>query len=524
MKKNTELKNDLEVFLNKTSKKSPKTISVTCLQFGDTGKGKFVDIFANWADIIARGTGGDNAGHTVICNGESKVFHLIPSGITKDRDGKVNIVGTGAVVYPKTLQDEIDLLHSQNMTTDNFKLSLGAKLIMPYHILLDRLSESKAGRAKIGTTGKGIGPAYADHVARRGLIVNDMLNPAVFREKLEKAMVYVSKLMATADPEAVKAIMFHEHLEKGLYYQEPKSDLKSVLRSSLIEDNFFNVEAIVKKYLEYGKKLSQYITDTEAYLKDNLGKKKILLEGAQGALLDLDYGTYPYVTSSNCTPAGLAKGVGLKESDIDISFGIVKGFYMTRVGKGPFPTEIGGSVSEVWCNGNGTREEEDTIGHNDVNQKNSFLQGVAIRRAGGEYGATTGRPRRVGWIDIPLLRQGLNCGKSEIILTKLDVLTGLEKIKVCYAYRYEGPDYNYGKFLLKKGQILDKSIVIPEVLEECAPLYKEFPGWKEDISKFKKVSELPDNFMNILNYIFKNVDAKARIISVGPAPEETIFI
>ena len=517
--KDQKFKKELENFLKKSFKdslkKDPKTISVSCLQFGDTGKGKFVDLFANWAEIIARGTGGDNAGHTVICNGESKVFHLIPSGITHDCSGKINVIGSGTAVYPKTLVEEIKLLFSQGMSVNNLMIALNAKLIMPYHIVMDRISESNAGKAKIVTTGKGIGPAYSDFIARRGLIINDLFNPSVFREKLVKNLAHVSRILSTIDRDEIKKIMNHEHLESGFYYHEQKFGNDS---------HFFEAGAIISKYLEYAKFLLPYIADTDSFMKNNLGKKNILLEGAQGALLDVDYGTYPYVTSSNCTAAGLAKGVGLKQSDIDVSFGIIKGFYMTRVGKGPFPTEIGGSKSEKWCNGTGTREQEELSSLINLNIEDEFLQGVAIRRVGAEFGATTGRLRRVGWIDLPLLRHALESGSSNIILTKLDILTGVDVIKVCHSYRYDGPGYQYGKIKLEKGNILQKAIVIPEVLEHCSQIYESFSGWKDDISKVKDASNLPAQFNVILDYIFSNIDAKARIISVGPSPEETILL
>jgi len=401
------------------------------------------------------------------------------------------------------------------MSVDNLMIALNAKLIMPYHIVLDRISESSAGKAKIGTTGKGIGPAYSDYIGRRGLIINDIFNPEIFREKLEKSLAYVSRLLSTIDRDAVKEVMKHEHLENGLYYHEQRFGNDSY---------YFEVDAIIAKYQEYAEFLKPYIFDTDTFMKESLGKKNVLLEGAQGALLDIDYGTYPYVTSSNCTPAGLAKGVGLKESDIDVSFGIIKGFYMTRVGKGPLPTEIGGSDSEKWCNGNGTREQEEQSIYINVNIEDEFLQGLAIRRAGYEFGATTGRPRRVGWIDLPLLRRALEGGVKNVILTKLDVLSGVDKIKVCHAYTYDGPDYQYGNIKLQRGSILQKAIVIPEVLEHCLPMYKVFPGWKDDITGVKNVNDLPPELMKILNYVFASVNAKPRIISVGPGPEKTILL
>lgn len=517
MEENDNQRQELQNFLQKTAEsfKEVKTISVTCLQFGDTGKGKFVDLFANWADIIARGTGGDNAGHTVVCNGKSRVFHLIPSGITHDKNGKINVIGSGAVVYPKTLVDEINLLSSEGMTVDNLKVALNAKLILPCHIVLDRIHEAKAGEAKkIGTTGKGIGPAYSDFIGRRGLMVNDLLNPDLFRQKLDKALNYANQLLAECNRESIREIMFHEHLENGLYYHEQK----------YANDNFFfEMEKIVERYVEYGKLIFPYISDTDYLIRNSCGNKNILLEGAQGSMLDVDYGTYPYVTSSNCTPAGLAKGVGLKESDVDLTFGIIKGLYMTRVGKGPFPTEIGGAVSEGWCNGTGSRSQEKEM-EVDSNDNDAFKQGVAIRINGGEYGATTGRPRRVGWLDLPLLRKSLEHGAKKIILTKLDVLSGVDMINVCYAYRYDGPDFYYGNIKLTQGLELERAIVLPEVLKYCIPLYHKFPGWQEDIRGLQNFDDLPNNLKDGLASVFANLSALPAIISTGPDRKETIFL
>jgi len=280
--------------------------------------------------------------------------------------------------------------------------------------------------------------------------------------------------------------------------------------------------------LEYGEFLRPYIFDTDKMVQGFVGKKNILLEGAQGRLLSVNHGTYPFVTSSDCSPAGMAQGTGLRETDINVSFGIIKGFYMTRVGKGSFPTEMGGEESEVWCNETGSRDQEDKdFVVSNINHENSFFQGIAIRRCGREYGATTGRPRRTGWIDLPLLRHALASGGNNITFTKLDVLTGVKKIKVCYAYEYVGPDYDYGGDVnLIKGDIIETAIVLPEILPYCKPFYKEFPGWNKDIRKAKYFSDLPVNLVKILKYIFQEANVKAvpRIISVGPGPEETVFV
>lgn len=498
--------------------KAFRVIAIVCLQFGDTGKGKIVHLFAwLWAHIVVRGTGGDNCGHTFFHKGKEIVLHLLPCGMPFDSKGVVNVIGSGVAFYPKAAVDEIKMLLSLGLTCDNLRIALNAKLILPHHILLDRLGELNAGKAKIGTTGKGIGPCYTDFVARKGLVVNDILNPETFQGKLLTSMRPVlDMLLKINNPgqedlkEAVQKIMFHPHLENGLYY---------------LGDGAFNFGAIFDKYLEYGQYLKKYICDTDNFVRESVGKKNILLEGAQGNLLSIDRGTHPYVTSSDCSPAGLAKGAGLRENQIDASFGIIKGFYMTRVGAGPFTTEMGGQQSDVWCNGLGTREkEEELYSDADINDKDEMRQGVAIRRKGGEYGATTGRPRRTGWIDLPLLRYALDSGANNVILTKLDVLTGVKKIKICHAYKYVGSDYQYGGTVISHGAIFTKAIVLPDIIKYCKPMYHEFPGWTKDIRQTRSASELPNNLVVILQYIFGQVKAMPRIISVGPGPEETIFI
>ncbi|MHB8903620.1 MAG: adenylosuccinate synthetase, partial [Patescibacteria group bacterium] len=304
-----------------------KVIAIICLQFGDTGKGKFIHLLAwLWAHIVARTTGGDNAGHTFFHKGKEIILHLLPCGMPFDSKGVINIIGSGVAFYPKAAVDEIKMLLSLGLTCDNLKIALNAKLLLPHHILLDRLGELGAGKEKIGSTGKGIQPCYTDFIARKGLILNDVLNPETFRKKLEHSMKSVQAMLSSHvffGQKEVKEIMFHSHLENGLYYSE---------------DGILNIEAIIARYVEYGEYLRKYICDTDNFLRNKLGKANILLEGSQGYLLSIDHGTYPYVTSSDCSPAGLAKGAGLRETDIDVSFGIIKGFYETRVGCGPFPT------------------------------------------------------------------------------------------------------------------------------------------------------------------------------------------
>jgi adenylosuccinate synthase len=486
------------------------TVAISCRQWGDTGKGKFVDIFAEWADIIVRGTGGDNAGHTVVFNGQELVTHLVPSGIL--RKGKTNIIGNGTVVYPKALVEEIIKLEEKGIDCHNLKLAHNAKIILPTEILLDRLKEVSAGSGKIGSTGKGIGPTYTDFVGREGLIVNDLLNPTFFREKFKRHLKYKLAILKTYDSELIKTILDHEHLESGFYFDS---------------ENYLNFEAVCEKYLAYGEKLKSYICDTDSFVRSNLGERKILLEGAQGDMLSIDHGSYPFVTSSDCTVAGLAKGAGLRESDIDLSLGIIKGFYMTRVGAGPFPTELGGEQSDSWCNGGKINKAmEKALYHSTpkIDGGDEFLEGVVLRIAGNEYGATTGRPRRTGWLDLPLLRYTLGFNSPDLILTKLDVLNDCDVIKVCNHYKYTGENCVYAGQKILSGKYLETAVPQSEIMKFCKPIYVKFPGWKCDLKDCRDYGDLPEELKHILEFITKETKARPRIISVGADREETIFL
>lgn len=503
-----------------------KTLSVVCYQWGDTGKGKFVDLFAEWADIIARGTGGDNAGHTIFYDNCAHVFHLIPSGILYDKYGKINVIGSGTVINPRTLILEIKRLLRDGMTVNNLKIALNAKLILPVHILLDRLKETEK-TDKIGTTGKGITDAYLDHYGRIGLCINDLLSPDLFAKKLKKNLEEKRRLLKTYDINLVKKVLQSDDLGNGIYFHP---------------EEIIDEEAIIQKYLEYGRFLQKFITDTDALLRKNVGKKKILLEGAQGVLLSIDYGTYPYVTSSDASAVGLAKGVGLKESDIDLQLGIIKGFYMTRVGCGPFPTEFGGKFSADFCNGQHDpdqkiMEEEEVLlglenGRGNSNNPDSLFLGKVLRVKGGEYGATTGRPRRTGWLDLPLLRYVMEVsGQKNLILTKLDILDSLNQvdpylyIKVCYAYRYIGEDpYCYGDKIIQKNDPVEIAIPDANFLSQCEPIYDFFSLWRGDISGIRSLKEVPINLQIILNYLKRETGAKIKALSVGPRPEQTILL
>ncbi len=489
--------------------KDKKTISIVCNQWGDTGKGKFVDYFAKWADIIARGTGGANAGHTIILNEKKYVFHLVPSGILYDVDGKINIVGNGVAFDPRFFIEELDILDKEKVQYNNLKISLNAKLVMPYHLLFDRLKEVSLGSGKIGTTGRGIGPIYVDHYDRKGLVVNDMLNKNLFEKKLKRALVDKLKVLSLYDKNIVKEILMHPQLESGAFYND---------------ETILDYNKIVEYYTEkYANRLRKYICDAEQFMKENVHKKKILLEGAQGLLLSIDHGSYPYVTSSDTTITGLVKGVGISEKDVDLNLGIVKAFYMTRVGQGPFPTEFGGVISDKHCSSSTKEAEQEMYPNASLESKDEMELGVAIRFIGQEYGATTKRPRRTGWLDLPLLRKAVLTNGPDLILTKVDVLSNAKIIKLCTAYEYTGEDYYYGSELVKTGDTITTAIVDSNILSQCKPIYKGFPGWLSEISKIKEYKGLPQNLRNIVEYIEKECKVNVRIVSIGPERDETII-
>lgn len=505
MKASKQIENLLEV-------KGRKTVAVVDLQWGDVGKGKIVDMLAGWADIIARGTGGANAGHTIEISRKTYVFHLIPAGILWDEYSKMNIIGNGVALDPRILSDELELLRANGKSYNNLLIAYNAHLVLPQHIALDRLRENGAGVGKIGTTGRGIGPVYEDHVARLGLTANDLLNVDSFIRKLRRNLSEKISRFARFDPDHVREVMFSDALEGGIYY-DPKE--------------IISVDAVINRYGQFAKNFSEMIWDTDALLQRNAGIKNILLEGAQGVLLSVDYGTYPFVTSSDCSLAGLAKGVGLRTDSIDYPLGIAKAFYMTRVGGGPFPTEMGGQASEDWCNSADANKVHEgkkyPFALASIQSSDPFLQGIAIRKAGNEYGATTGRPRRVGWFDLPLLRYATKFGSKRIALTKLDVLSECETIKICHAYSYVGPTRRVAEKTILGGERVDEAMVYTDVIGHCVPRYAEFSGWQCDISGIRKYSDLPKKLINIVNYIEGIANVIVDMISVGPDREQIII-
>lgn len=416
-------------------------IVIVGAQWGDEGKGKVIDIFAKKADLVARYQGGNNAGHTVVIDNDSFILHLVPSGIL--HKGKTCIIGNGVVVDPKALLEEIKTLESKGIKINGRLLvSQDAHVIFPYHKKLDELREAK--KKKIGTTKKGIGPCYADKAARLGIRFVDLLNDEVFKEKLKNNL-----------------------------------DEKNDILSKIYGVEGFSFNGLYNEYTDYANRLKKYICDTALALNDAIKKKRrVLFEGAQGTLLDVDHGTYPFVTSSNATAGGASTGTGVGPTKIDKVIGVVKA-YTTRVGEGPFPTEFPRDLMEK------------------------------IRTKGNEFGATTGRPRRCGWFDSIVVKHSVMVnGIDEIVVTKLDVLDCLGSLKICTAYKFEGKIYKDFPSDIK-------------VLSNCEPIYEELPGWKEDTTGIKSYSGLPKNAKSYLKKIQKILDTRIVLVSVGSDRKQT---
>ena len=419
------------------------SVVVVGTQWGDEGKGKITDFLSEKAEYVARYQGGDNAGHTIQFGGETYKLHLIPSGIFSPE--KLCIIGNGVVVNPKSLVTELAYLHERNITTDNLRISDRAHVILPYHIELDRLQEEAKGDNKIGTTIKGIGPAYMDKAARVGIRIADLLDREVFEERLRI------------------------NLED-----------KNRQFTKLYDANPMSFEEIFEEYYEYGQQIKQYVCDTSVLLNDALDNgKRVLFEGAQGVMLDIDQGTYPFVTSSNPLAGGVTIGSGVGPSKVTKVVGVCKA-YTSRVGDGPFPTEL---FDEI---------------------------GSRIREVGREYGTTTGRPRRVGWFDSVVMRHSKRVsGITNLCLNSIDVLTGLETVKICVAYRKPNGEEisHYPASLVELGQ--------------CEPVYEELPGWTEDITGCRTLEELPIEAQNYVRRVSELVGVKISTFSVGPDRNQT---
>lgn len=412
-------------------------------QWGDEGKGKIVDMLTEGMDIVARYQGGANAGHTVVVGKEEYILHLIPSGIL--REGKTCIIGNGVVIDPEALLEEIEGLEKRGFKVrGSLFISNRAHLIMPYHKRMDVASEKRSA-GKIGTTGRGIGPAYADKAARLGVRMGDLFKPEYFRQRLERA-----------------------------------AEQKSVLFKELYDEAVIDIDGFFAHYMEFAKKLDGYVIDTGSMLRKALSEgKKVLAEGAQGTMLDIDHGTYPFVTSSPASVGGTLTGLAIPPQEINEVIAIMKA-YTTRVGEGPFPTEL---------------KDDD---------------GEKLRKNGGEYGATTGRPRRCGWLDAVVGKYSVELnGVTSIALTKLDVLDDFEKLKICVGYELDG-------------EKVDEMPDDVESLDRLKPVYETHPGWMTSTAGATRYEDLPDNAKSYIARVEKLVGAPVTIVSTGQSRDATI--
>jgi len=482
-------------------------IAVGCNQVGDSGKGAIVDALMYIAWLCVRCGGADNCGHTTWANGLKYVSHMIPSGIIHDARGVVSIIARGVALNPLTARQELIRFLEMGITHDNLKISFRAKLILPYHILFDMLSESMSSESKkIGTTGRGVGPVFADYTARTSLFVGDMLDENVMYQKLKHVLRDKIAFLKTCDSDMLQRIMQHERLENGLFFH-PKS--------------IVDIDAIVERYRNHGEYFRAMICDTEAYIKSQLGKKTIVLEGAQGVVLDIDHGSYPFVTSSRATIAGMANGAGLREDQVTEKLGVVKA-YMTRVGEGAFPTEIGGYNAVSMYKDKFQKGLEGVSLSEQINDSHAIIQGGAIGLKGHEFGATTGRLRRIGWMDLMELKHAIDINGPKIVVTKLDVLSGIKTLPICVGYRYEGNGNPAIPVIY--GQELEYMIPENDILKDCYPIYEYLDGWNEDISDVRAWEDLPINAQKYLQFIIRAVGAKIVMIRVGPKREQVFFV
>lgn len=422
-------------------------------QWGDEGKGKITDLLSPNVDVVARYQGGANAGHTIVweeASGaeEEFVLHLVPSGIF--HENVTCVIGNGVVLDPKAVLDEIEKIRALGVDVENrLKISHNAHLIMPYHKAIEAAQEQERASSsddnEIGTTGRGIGPAYTDKFARSGIRVVDLLDRDVLRRKLRRSI-----------------------------------EEKNAILRDIYDAEALDVDRIVEEYVEFDQKIDPYVTDTSKYLCRALDEgQRVLAEGAQGSLLDVDFGSYPFVTSSHPTAGGGCTGLGVPPTEVDRVLGIAKA-YCTRVGNGPFPTELDNAAGE------------------------------ALREKGGEFGATTGRPRRCGWLDLVALRYtSMINGFNELAVTKLDVLSGLDELKVCTQYRYDGKTTR--RFPSE-----------PQTLERVEPLYETLKGWDEDISEVRQYAELPSAAQDYLHFIAEYIDVEIGLLSNGPRRDQII--
>ena len=482
--------------------KDAKVIAIVCNQWGDTGKGKFSEYFANnWADVVVSGTGGNNAGHTVKIEDQEFIFHLIPCGALNEKTA--NIIGNGTAVDPIVLMKEMDDLKKQGYSLNNIFISGDAHFITPLEIFFDIMEDKFSG---IGTTCRGIGPSYAMKISRIGVRINDLFNEELFAEKLEKNLekyLCIARNVYKLSDEQIADIFRHKNIG-GDYLNGNKVDIKK----------------IISVYQEAALKFKEKVTNT-VYLINKMiySGKNVLLEGAQGTLLSIEFGTYPYVTSSDCSITGLLQGCGINPSKLDLTFGIVKWPYMTRVGGGPFPTEISNESLDKG-------ENKETEKRFKLDELLKAGDPVSLRRylriKGNESGATTGRPRRPGWIDLVALKWSLMQNGKDIIITKPDVCSELDEINMCFSYTYCGQDTYYDGQTFEKGKMVHQFPTSANILSHCRPNYITLKGWKQAISKIETYEDLPKEMRIALEKTELETVASIRMISVGPERRQTI--
>jgi adenylosuccinate synthase len=420
-------------------------IVIVGAQWGDEGKGKITDLLAERADAVVRFQGGNNAGHTIVREGQTYKLHLMPSGIL--HPDKLCVIGNGVVIDPKVLTDELDELRRRRIDTRALRISANAHMIMPYHMMLDHAGEARLGKLQIGTTRRGIGPCYEDKAARLGIRVQDLLDEKILKKKIVVAL----------EP---------KRLSLRPFAKDPQLDLQTM----------------TEEYLSYGHRIEPYVADTSRLVCQRLDEGAVVVfEGAQGALLDVDHGTYPFVTSSNPIAGAACVGAGVGPKDIDEVWGVTKA-YSTRVGSGPFPTEIDGDLAEL------------------------------LRDKGGEYGTTTGRPRRIGWIDLVALRYAARLNSlTALAVTKLDVLSGLSEIQVCTRYRgAEGAEFDHFPYH-------------QTVLHHAVGEYEALTGWSEDLSECRTEEDLPEAARDYLQFVEDFVGVPIAVIGVGPSRDQVIW-
>ncbi len=444
------------------------TVTIVGAQLGDEGKGGVVDLLGESADVVARYQGGDNAGHTVVHDGEEYKLSLVPSGAVRD---KIGVLGNGCVVNPRTLFDELDGLRERGLDPD-LRVARRAHVVFPYHRALDSIEETAKGdeNQEVGTTGRGIGPTYEDKAARRGVRVADLTDPGTLRERLE--------------------------------YVVPQKQTVAETVFGTDTGERFDLEALYEEYREYGERLERegMLVDVGSFLRDRIDAgDSVLLEGAQGTVLDIDHGNYPYVTSSNPTAGGAATGTGLPPGTVgEAVLGVVKG-YLSRVGSGPMPTELGGVPG-------------DTPGYTEGEGANETLA-TRIREAGGEYGTVTGRPRRVGWLDLPMVRYAARTsGFTGLAVTHVDTLATLEEVQVAEAYRLDG----------------ERIETLPATVEEwgdCEPVYRTFDGWPDaDWGSIDDYDALPANARAYLDFLSDQTGVSVSVVGIGPDREDSIVL